>query len=180
MMRLYYILLSLFLVLVVGSVSAALPRDPEKFFFEHTLGDLTDDLRDATDKGKKGVLLFFEQEECPFCHRMKTTIFNQVKVQEYYQQRFLVLSIDIESDEEIIDFEGQPSTKKKYFAKIAKNRGATPVLAFFDKQGKLVVRYTGAASGVDEIIWLGEYASDEVYKKMTFSKYKREKRRQQR
>ncbi len=180
MVRLYKIILSLLLTLMLASVSAALPRDPAKFFFEHTLGDLTEDLQDATDKGKKGVLLFFEQEECPFCHRMKTTILNQVEVQDYYLQRFLVLSIDIESDEEIIDFEGQPTTKKKFFAKIAKNRGATPVFAFFDLHGKLVVRYTGAASGVDEIIWLGEYASEEIYKKMTFSKYKRSKRRQQR
>jgi thioredoxin-related protein len=180
MKHLYNIILSLFLVLMLGNVSAELPRDPAKYFFEHTLGDLTEDLQDAKDKGKKGILLFFEQEECPFCHRMKSTILNQVKVQEYYQQRFLVLSIDIESDEELTDFEGQPTTKKKFFAKIAKNRGATPVLAFFDRQGKLVVRYTGAASGVDEIIWLGEYASEEHYKKMTFSKYKRIKRREQR
>ena len=69
---------------------------------------------------------------------------------------------------------------KKYFAKIGRNRGATPVFAFFDMKGKLVVRYTGASSGIDEFMWLGEYASEAVYKKMTFSKYKRMKRKQQR
>ncbi len=101
-------------------------------------------------------------------------------MQEYYQQRFLVLSVDIESDEEIVDFAGNETTKKKYFAKIAKNRGATPVFAFFDMQGQMVVRYTGAASGVDEFILLGEYASEKIYEKMPFSKYKRVKRKQQR
>ncbi len=180
MVRLYHLITGLILVLMLGSASAELPRDPAEFFFEHTLGDLTADLEEAKANNKKGVLLFFEQEECPFCHRMKTTILNQVKVQDYFQQRFLVLSIDIESDEELRDFAGNETTKKKFFAKIAKNRGATPVFAFFDLQGKLVVRYTGAASGVDEFIWLGEYASQKVYKKMPFSKYKREKRRQHR
>jgi len=170
--------LALFLVLIMGVASANLPRDPAKYFFEQTLGDLTDDLQDARDKGKVGVLIFFEQEECPFCHRMKTTILNQVKVQEYYQKRFLVLSIDIESSDDMVDFEGKDTTPKKYFAKIAKNRGATPVFAFFDMTGKMVVRYTGAASGVEEFLWLGEYASEKKYEKMPFSKYKRIKRKQ--
>ena len=39
--------------------------------------------------------------------------------------------------------------------------------------------FSGNISG-NEIIWLGESASEGVYKKMTFSKYKRMKRRQQR
>lgn len=176
----YRLILSLFLVFSMGLASAALPRDPAKFFFEQTLGDLTDDLAEAKNSGKKGVLIFFEQEECPFCHRMKTTILNQVEVQDYFHERFLVLSIDIESTEDIVDFVGKETTKKKYFAEIARNRGATPVFAFFDLQGEMVVRYTGAASGVEEFLWLGEYASEKVYQKMPFSKYKRIKRREQR
>jgi len=170
------------LLLMSVQVLAAteLPRDPVKHFFEQTLGDLTEDLQDAKDANKKGVLIFFEQEECPFCHRMKTTVLNQVRVQKYFLDRFLVISMDIESDGEITDFEGNSTTMKKYFAKVARNRGATPVFAFFDMQGKLVVRYTGASSGIDEFMWLGEYASEGHYKDMTFSKYKRIKRKQQR
>ena len=176
----YRLTLGLFLILLMGLANAAMPRDPEKFFFEQTLGDLAEDLVDAKSKGKKGIMIFFEQEECPFCHRMKTTILNQVEVQDYYLKNFLVLSMDIESTEDITDFKGEPTTRKKYFAKIAKNRGATPVLAFFDLEGNLTVRYTGAAAGVEEVLWLGEYASQEVYKKMPFSKYKRVKRKEQR
>lgn len=180
MLQIFRVLLTLFLVFSLGIASSALPRDPAKFFYEQTLGDLTDDLQDAKDKGKKGVLVFFHQEECPFCHRMKTTIMNQVKVQEYYQKRFLILEIDIESAGEIVAFDGSTTTMKKYFSKIANNKGATPVFAFFDLQGKLVVRYTGATSGAKEFIWLGEYASEQIYKKMTFSRYKRVKRKEER
>jgi thioredoxin-related protein len=169
-------ILTMILLLSIGVASAALPRDPARFFFEETLGDLKDDLQDAKGKGKKGVVIFFEQDECPFCHRMKGTILNQVVVQDYYRERFLVLSIDIESDEELVDFDGNATTKKKYFAKIARNRGATPVFAFFDMDGKMVVRYTGASSGVDEFIWLGEFAAEKHYEKMPFAKYKRMKR----
>lgn len=176
----FRILLALLLVSSFGLASAAMPRDPARFFYEQTLGDLTDDLQDAKDDGKQGVLIFFQQEECPFCHRMKTTILNQVKVQEYYLKRFLILEIDIESAGEIVAFDGTITTMKKFFSKIANNKGATPVFAFFDLQGKLVVRYTGATSGVKEFLWLGEYASEKIYNKITFSRYKRIKRREER
>ena len=174
------ICLILMAMVFMGNVFAAMPRDPARYFYEQTLGDLRDDLADAKAKGKKGVLLFFQQEECPFCHRMKTTIMNQVNVQEYYQKRFQILEIDTESDGEIIDFDGNTTTMKKYFSKVSNNKWATPVFAFFDLQGKLVVRYTGAASGIDEFLWLAEYASEGIYNKMTFSKYKRVKRSEQR
>ena len=174
------VFLVLGLMFIVGAASATQQRDPAKFLYEQTLGDLTDDLQDAKDKGKTGVLIFFQQEECPFCHRMKTTILNQVKVQEYFLKHFLVLELDIESKGDLIDFDGSTTTPKKYFSKITNNKGATPVFAFFDLNGKLVTRYTGASSGAAEFIWLGEYVSQKIYKKMTFSRYKRLKRKQER
>jgi len=180
MIQLFRIFLALFLAGHFAVVLADTLRDPSKYFYEQTLGDLTDDLQDAKDKGKKGVLIFFQQEECPFCHRMKTTIMNQVKVQDYYRERFHILEIDIESNGDIVDFDGNDTTMKKYFEKIARNKGATPVFAFFDLKGKLVVRYTGATSGVKEFLWLADYASNEIYKQMTFSRYKRKMRNQER
>lgn len=160
--------------------TAGVPRDPADYFFEQSLGDYSEELQTARDEGKKGVFLFFEQEECPFCHRMKETILNQPEVQEYFKKHFLVFSVDIETTFEINDFQGNPTTPKKFFSKIARNRDATPVMAFFDLDGKLVVRYTGAASGVEEFMWLGEYASQGLYNKTSFTRYKRQKRKAQR
>jgi thioredoxin-related protein len=47
------------------------------------------------------------------------------------------------------------------------------VLLFFDLDGKPVARYTGATSGVDEFMWLGEYVAEGQYNDMPFAKYKR-------
>lgn len=163
-----------------GFSQAELPRDPAQHFFEQTLGDLRDDLEIAKEDSKRGILLFFEQEECPFCHRMKTTVLNQAAVQDYFKQHFLILSIDIESDAELIDFKGNTTTQKKFFAHIAKNRGATPVLAFIDLNGDLVVRYTGATTSVEEFMLLGEYASQGYYTQSSFTKFKRKRRREMR
>lgn len=151
-------------------------RDPAKFFFSQTLGDLPEDLADAKAQGKKGIMLFFENDDCPFCHRMKTTVLNQPEVQAYYKKNFVMLSIDTEGSSELVDFDGNSTTEAAFFAKVARNRGATPVIAFFDLQGQMVVRYTGATTGVDEFLLLGQYASDGVYTDMSFTKFKRQQK----
>jgi thioredoxin-related protein len=55
---------------------------------------------------------------------------------------------------------------------------ATPVFLFYDLDGNQVARYTGATSGVDEFLWLGEYVVDGGYRDMPFTKYKRNRRQQ--
>ncbi len=55
---------------VPALLSAATPRDPYEYFFEQSLDDLTEELEIAREEGKRGVFLFFEMDECPFCHRL--------------------------------------------------------------------------------------------------------------
>lgn len=150
-------------------------KDPYKYFFNETWGDLPEELENAKQNGKKGILVFFEMDECPFCHYMKKNVLNQPNVQDFYRKNFLNFVIDIESDVEMVSLKGQ-TVKQKDFAK--KNRvRATPVIAYYNLDGKMVYRHTGKTSGIDEFMWLGEYISNEVYKKkIRFSRYKRQKR----
>lgn len=149
-------------------------RDPYRYFFNETWNNFAEELAKAKAEGKQGILLFFELDECPFCHRMKTTVLNQPEVQAYYREHFLNFHIDIEGDVEMVDFTGQPMLQKDFAFKVNRVR-ATPVFAFYDLDGNQVVRYTGATSGVQEFLWLGEFMSKGVYKEMPFTKYKREK-----
>ena len=155
-----------------GSINV---RDPYKYFFNETWGDLPEEIKKAKDSGKKGILIFFEMDECPFCHYMKKNVLNQPKVQAYYRKHFLNFAIDIEGDVEMVNLKGQ-TVKQKDFAK--KNRvRATPVIAYYNLNGKLIYRHTGKTSGVDEFMWLGEYIAEGIYKKkIRFSQYKRQKR----
>lgn len=138
-------------------------KDPYKYFFNETWGDLPEELENAKQNGKKGILVFFEMDECPFCHYMKKNVLNQPNVQDFYRKNFLNFVIDIESDVEMVSLKGQ-TVKQKDFAK--KNRvRATPVIAYYNLDGKMVYRHTGKTSGIDEFMWLGEYISNEVYKK---------------
>ena len=171
------------LLLYVSMANATSPRDPYKYFFEQSLGDLTEELEIARDENKKGMFVFFEMDECPFCHRMKQTVLNQPDIQDYFRKNFHSISIDVEGDVEIVDFEGNATTQKGFASKIRVR--ATPVMAFYDLQGNQVVKYTGAASGTEEFMLLAEFYLDGVYKmkdasgrNIRFSKYKRMKKQQ--
>ena len=150
-------------------------RDPYKFFFNETWGDMPEEIQNAKNGDKKAILIFFEMDECPFCHYMKNNVLNQPKVQEFYRKHFLNISIDIEGDVEMVNFKGK-TTRLKDFAFKENRVRATPVIAFFDFNGKLIYRHTGKTSGVEEFMWLGEFVAKGLYKKSSFTRYKRKKR----
>jgi thioredoxin-related protein len=157
------------------AVAAEITRDPGDYFFNQTFGDFSEELQTARDEGKSGILLMFEMDECPFCHRMKTNVLNQPQVQDYFREHFLIFPVDVEGDIEVVDFAGNPAAQKDFALKQFRVR-ATPVFAFFDLDGNLVARYTGATRDIEEFMLLGQYVVEGAYKNTTFTKYKREKR----
>ncbi|MET0089393.1 MAG: thioredoxin family protein [Candidatus Thiodiazotropha sp.] len=152
-------LLLILLCLTLGSANAA-TRDPGSYFFDQFLGNFKDELQMARDEGKQGILIMFEMDECPFCHRMKTRVLNQVEVQDYFKEHFLIYAVDVEGDVEITDFQGQAMKEKDFAFKQFKVR-ATPVFGFFDLDGKLITKFTGATNDAREFLWLGEFVVDE-------------------
>jgi thioredoxin-related protein len=165
-------LLLVLLMLATQAASAAATRDPGQYFFDQTFGDFSEELATARDEGKQGILLMFEMDECPFCHRMKQTVLNQPAVQDYFKQHFLIFPVDVEGDVEVTDFGGETLAQKDFALQSHRVR-ATPVFAFFDLDGNLVARYTGATRDADEFMLLGRYVVEGAYKDTTFTKYKR-------
>jgi thioredoxin-related protein len=165
------------LLLSCVCVAEGATRDPGTYFFDQTLGNFSQELELARDEGKKGILIMFEMDECPFCHRMKTRVLNQVAVQEYYKTHFLIYKVDIEGDVEITDFQGTPMKEKDFAFKQHKVR-ATPVFGFFDLEGNMMTRFTGATNDAREFLWLGEFVVDGHYKTTNFSRYKRQKKQE--
>ena len=147
-------------------------RDVQQYFFNQHLGDFKAELDTAKKEGKQGILLMFEMEECPFCHRMKQTILNQSEVQDYYRKHFLIFSVDSEGSNALVDFAGKETTEKKF---ALDNRvRATPVFIFFDLSGRPLTRFTGAAKDTKEFMALGRYVVEGAYKTMPFTKYKQQ------
>ena len=175
-MKFKIVIFILMLILGSSTVLASEDRDPYQYFFNETWGELNEELVNAREQNKKAILIFFELDECPFCHFMKENVLNKPEVQAYFRKYFLSFPIDIEGDVEMVDFKGNTMTQKQFATKVQRVR-ATPVFAIFDLQGKRIARYTGRTSGVEEFMWLGQYVVDEVYKKMSFTKYKRKMRK---
>ena len=163
--------LILFLALVMQPVWAE-TRDPGNYFFDPKLGDFQAELATAKHEGKAAIMLFFEMDDCPFCARMKATVLNQADVQDYYRKHFLLFPVDTKGDAPMTDFKGK-ETKEKDFAFENRVR-ATPVIAFFDLEGNLIVRYTGPTKDKDDFLLLGRYVVDGAYRQMPFIKYKQQ------
>ncbi len=177
MRRPHFSFLVFFILVLFSQTSiASIGRDPAVHFFNETWGNFQEELVKAREEGKKGILLFFEIDICPFCHRMKRTVLNQPEVQDYFRKNFLIFSVDVEGDVEMVDFDGKTIDQNVFSEKVNRVR-ATPVFMFYDLDGKPVVRYTGPTSGVQEFMWLGEYVVGEFYKKLRFTKYKRQKKK---
>ncbi|MDP2783970.1 MAG: thioredoxin family protein [Sulfurimicrobium sp.] len=164
-------LLGLMLCLSVFAAQAE-TRDVQQHFFNPHLGDFKAELDTAKQEGRQGILLMFEMEECPFCHRMKQTILNQSEVQDYYRKNFLIFSVDTEGANTLVDFAGKETTEKK-FALDHRVR-ATPAFIFFDLSGKPLTRFTGAAKDMKEFMALGRYVAEGAHKSMPFARYKQQ------
>ncbi|MFP5408631.1 MAG: thioredoxin family protein [Gammaproteobacteria bacterium] len=165
------LLIALFLLL--SAPAWAETRDPMTHFFQPKFGDLQADLQEAKKQGKKGIFLFFEMDECPFCERMKTTILNQSEVQDDFRGKFLLYPIDVNGDTELTDFQGKVTTEKAFA--FGHRVRATPVMMFFDLDGKLMARHTGPVKDKAEFLLLGRYVSEGAYATQPFIKYKQGK-----
>lgn len=172
MVRRLLMVLCFMSLLPATAAMAATGRDPLTYFFNETFGNFAEELEQAREQDKQGVLIFYEMDECPFCHYMKQNVLSQPVVQDYYREHFLNFMVDIGGDIEIADFSGKPTTQKD-FANAARVR-ATPVIAFYDLSGKEVFRHTGRTSGIDEFLLMGKFVAEGVYKNQKFTKYKRE------
>jgi thioredoxin-related protein len=144
-----------------ADAQAAETRDPREFFFAQTFGDLPEELEEARKAGKLGLLLFFEQDGCPYCERMLKTILNQPAVQEWYRERFVSIAVDINGDVELTDVDGI-TLPSKVFAQHRRVK-TTPTLSFIDLSGAEVYRRATMVSGVGEIILMGQYIAEGRY-----------------
>lgn len=147
-------------------------------FFTDAFGDMQANAAEAQDSGKAGVFVFFEMDECPFCDRMKKQVFSRPEVVEYMHDHFVTAAVDIEGDVMITDFEGAARTQKDFAFREHRVR-ATPVMIFFDPEGKQATRYTGPVRSPEEFLLLAEFVTSGAYKEpgMNFVRYKKQQGR---
>ena len=164
-----------FLLLILHiSFTAVAAEDGQNTLFDQHFNDYSENLSDAQEAKKDGVFVFFFMDDCPFCQKMERQVLSQPAVIDYFKQHFLNYKINTDSDLELVDFQGN-DTIERVFAKHHNLIGATPVLAFFDLNGKRVVRRTGFANEKDFLL-LAKFMVEKAYLKEKFIRYKRKHR----
>lgn len=153
--RFHALLLSAFLSLLAAAAAANLGgEDPLQFddmplddvlqypeWFKKSFLDLDDDLKAATEAGKKGIIVYFGQKRCAYCRMLMEVNFQTPDIVNYTREHFDVIPIDIWSPEEVTTPAGQTYSQREYSQKLGTN--FTPSLVFFDADGQVALRLRG-------------------------------------
>ena len=164
------VIVALFGVMATMTGSAAEYRDPEDHFFQPFLGDLRSEIAEARASGRKGVVVMYHFEECPYCIRMKREVLSRPDVQEWYRSQFVVLGIDVRGAQPITGLDGKVLPEREYGRAVGV-RG-TPSFDFYGTDGKHLYRHTGPLYEPADFLMLGRYIASGAHRNQTFQEYR--------
>src|SRR5262245_26668219 len=101
---------------------------------------LPEDIAAAAKEGKR-LMLYFEQNGCPYCKRMVEVNFADPAIAERIQRRFVPLAINIWGDREVTAPDGTAMSEKKLAAHLKIQ--FTPTIVFLDEKGGVALRLNG-------------------------------------
>jgi thioredoxin-related protein len=172
----------LFLLSFISHAASTEPADPDAPFddtqldeelvypdwFKFSLGDLNDDLEEARNSGKKGIITYFGQKRCAYCEQFFKTSLADTDIQNYLRKHYDIIAFDIWGIDEVIDTDGKVYTERELSLHYKTN--FTPSLVFYDLEGTPVFRLRGFYPPYKFRAAL-QFAVEEFYKTEKFSDY---------
>jgi thioredoxin-related protein len=137
-------------------------------WFKKSFLDLPDDLKEAVDAGKQGIMVYFGQKRCAYCHKLMEVNFGLADITEYTQRHFDLIPIDIWGVDEVTAIDGDVFTERDF--SLEKGTNFTPSIIFYDRDGKEALRLRGYYPPYQFRAAL-EYVADAHYKKESFRDY---------
>lgn len=137
-------------------------------WFQMSFLDLGEDLQDALSLGKRGLIVYFGQEYCPYCKALVEGNFGKRDIEQYTKRYFDVVAIDIHGSKQLTDLDGRVFTEKDYAAH--KKVNFTPTLIFYDEEGEEALRLPGYHPPYRFRAAL-EYVAGGHYRKERFAEY---------
>lgn len=119
----------------VGASALQLNEDGlhTKPWFLESLLDLADDLKEASDKGKR-FLIMWELRGCPYCKKIHEINLADPAIETYIKERFELLQLNIIGAREVTDFDGQRLPEKDFARKYGVR--FTPTFQFFPESSE--------------------------------------------
>ncbi len=110
-------------------------------WFKKSFLDIGEDLAEAVDAGKQGLMVYFGQKRCAYCHKLINDNFGLSDIAEYTRRHFDVVPIDIWGVDEVTNLAGDVLTERDYA--LAEDTNFTPSIIFLDAEGKQALRLRG-------------------------------------
>lgn len=137
-------------------------------WFKPSSGYLNDDLSNALDSGKQGLIIYFGQNRCAYCEQFINANLKASDIEHYLRKHYDVIHVDIWSGHDIVDTDGTEYTERDFSIHYKTN--FTPSLVFYDNKGKPVFRLRGYYPPYKFRAAL-KYVTEEFYKKEKFREY---------
>ena len=111
-------------------------------WFKNSFLNIREDLDEALEAGKTGIIVYFGQKDCAYCEALMQVNFGlEQDIVLYTQKHFDVIPIDIWGSREVTDLEGNVMPEKS-FAEL-NQANFTPTLIFYGKDGKNLLQLRG-------------------------------------
>ncbi len=137
-------------------------------WFKSSFLDLPKDLSEAIAAGKRGLIVYFEQPNCAYCHKLLEDNFGLADVLDYTRRHFDLVAIDIWGDQEVTTIDRQTLSERDFALREETN--FTPSLLFYDQDGQLALRLRGYYPPYQFRAAL-EYVADGHYRRESFRDY---------
>ena len=137
-------------------------------WFRLSFLNMPEELREITAFNKRGLIVYFGQEFCPYCKALLETNFGSRDIERYTNSNFDVLAIDIHGQKRVTDLQGREMSEKEFADKEKVN--LTPTLVFYDKEGIEALRLQGYYPPYKFRAAL-EFVADEHYRDEPFRDY---------
>ena len=110
-------------------------------WFKHSFYNLPDDLDEARDNGKQGIMLFMSTRRCSYCKVFLDRVLSNPDIKRRVQSNYDVIGLEILSDLEIVDVDGESYPVKEFVTRV--KAAFTPTLIFYGADGQLQLKIVG-------------------------------------
>jgi thioredoxin-related protein len=135
-----WLLVLIALVLACSSCAARAQTHEVPPWFAESFLEFAQDVKEAAQERKR-LTLYFWQDGCPACRKMKETTFADRAIVDQTRRHFVAVALNVHGERELQWTDGR-TMREKDLARTLNIRG-TPTLIFLDEQGAVALRLVG-------------------------------------
>ena len=131
-------------ILAAGTATAETTPDgihTEPWMNNLSFMDMPEDLQDALDSGREGLVVIWEQEGCGSCLKLHEKNFQRQALIDYIPENFAVMTMNMYGEKKVTTFDGETMPEKDWAQELRVN--FSPTTVFFGEGGKEVFRMPG-------------------------------------